>query len=196
MRGLAVAGAGGAVVVSTDRGLYTAAGESWTLLVENLPAHLEAWPLVRDPVDRATLYAGFALVPYLELWRLAAEQQTPLDRIGPAGLVGGAAFFLLLGLAATAVLRALARRDRAHSPARTEEPDAQRIPPGRRTWTDQVRRGRPSDRQGFRDQPGPCSPTAAPLRARPRRRPGRGRRGRLLALRRLGGPRVRRVPDA
>jgi photosystem II stability/assembly factor-like uncharacterized protein len=124
VRGLAVAGAGGAVVVSTDRGLYhTAAGESWTLLVENLPAHLEAWPLVRDPVDRATLYAGFALVPYFELWRLAAEQRTPLDRIGPAGLVGGAAFFVLLGLAATAVLRALARRDRAHSPARTEEPE-------------------------------------------------------------------------
>jgi hypothetical protein len=124
VRALAVAGAGGAVVVSTDRGLYyTAAGESWTLLVENLPAHLEAWPLVRDPVDRATLYAGFALVPYLELWRLAAEQRTPLDRIGPAGLVGGAAFFLLLGLAATAVLRALARRDRAHRRARTEEPE-------------------------------------------------------------------------
>jgi photosystem II stability/assembly factor-like uncharacterized protein len=124
VRGLAVAGADGAVVLSTDRGLYhTAAGESWTLLTENLPAHLEAWPLVRDPVDRATLYAGFALVPYLELWRLAAEQRTPLDRIGPAGLAGGLAFFLLLGLAATAALRALARRDHSRGPVRAVEPD-------------------------------------------------------------------------
>ena len=126
VRGLAVARTGEAVVLSTDRGLYRAAGGgSWTLLADSLPAHLEAWPLVRDPEDRATLYAGFALVPYLELWRLAAERQTALDRIGPMGLAGGVAFLLLLGLAATAALRAIARHDRARSarPARRAQLD-------------------------------------------------------------------------
>ena len=68
------------------------------LMADTLPAHLEAWPLVRDPGERATLYAGFALVPYLELWRLAAERRTSLAGSGPMGLAGGAAFLLLLAL--------------------------------------------------------------------------------------------------
>ena len=118
VRGLAIRGAGAAVVLATDRGLYRTAdgGEQWTLLADTVPAHLEAGPLVRDPGDPGTLYAGFALIPYPELWRLAAERQTPLGRIGPMGLAGGAAFFVLLALAATAALRALSRHDRANRP--------------------------------------------------------------------------------
>jgi hypothetical protein len=119
VRGIAIRDGGAAVVLATDRGLYRTAdgGEQWTLLADTVPAHLEAGPLVRDPGDPATLYAGFALIPYTELWRLAVERQSPLGRIGPAGLAGGAAFFVLLALAATAALRALSRHDRAHRPA-------------------------------------------------------------------------------
>jgi photosystem II stability/assembly factor-like uncharacterized protein len=119
VRGIAVRRSGAAVVLATDRGLYRSAdgGEQWTLLADTLPAHLEAGPLVRDPGEPATLYAGFALIPYTELWRLAAERQTALGRIGPAGLAGGVAFFVVLGLTAAGTLRALWRRDRARRAA-------------------------------------------------------------------------------
>ena len=134
VRGLAIRGARAAVVLATDRGLYRTAdgGERWTLLADTVPAHLEAGPLVRDPGDPATLYAGFALVPYTELWRLAVERQSALGRIGPAGLAGAAAFFALLALAATAALRALSRHDRAHRPAQgsAERPYRARGTPG------------------------------------------------------------------
>ena len=96
-----------AIVVSTDRGLYRTVdgGESWTLIVENVPAHLEAGPLVRDPVDPATLYAGFALIPYSELWRSAADQESALARVSIPSLVGGAVFLVLAALGAAAALR-------------------------------------------------------------------------------------------
>jgi photosystem II stability/assembly factor-like uncharacterized protein len=132
VRGLAIGAAGAAVILATDRGLFRTAdgGGQWTLVADTLPAHLEAGPLVRDPADAATLYAGFALIPYAELWRLAAERQTALGRIGPAGLAGGAAFFILLALAATAMLRALSRRDRVHlSPGSSEPRRRARRPP-------------------------------------------------------------------
>jgi len=45
------------------------------MIVEDLPAHLEAGPLVRDPVDSATLYAGFVTRPLSEIWRRAAERE-------------------------------------------------------------------------------------------------------------------------
>jgi photosystem II stability/assembly factor-like uncharacterized protein len=72
-----------AIVVGTDRGLFRSAdsGHSWTLVIDNLPAHLEAGMLVRDPVDSATLYAGFSLVPYAELWRRAASSEGALSRV-------------------------------------------------------------------------------------------------------------------
>jgi hypothetical protein len=133
VRGLAIGAAGAAVILATDRGLFRTAdgGGQWTLLADTLPAHLEAGPLVRDPADAATLYAGFALIPYAELWRLAAERQTALGRIGPAGYAGGAAFFILLALAATAMLRALSRRDRVHplAPGSAESRRRGRRPP-------------------------------------------------------------------
>ena len=110
-RAIAVASTGPAVTLATDRGLYRSpdAGEHWELLGDTLPAHLEAWPLVRDPKDPATLYAGFALTPYLELWRLAVEGRTVLSRLEATSVAGGLAFLVLLGLGAAFALRQLAR---------------------------------------------------------------------------------------
>jgi photosystem II stability/assembly factor-like uncharacterized protein len=96
-----------AVVVTTDRGLYRTVdgGESWTMIVENLPAHLEAGPLVRDPRDSATLYAGFALVPYPEIWRRAAEREGAFARVSVISLAGGGIFLVVVALGAFAALR-------------------------------------------------------------------------------------------
>jgi photosystem II stability/assembly factor-like uncharacterized protein len=111
-RAIAVASRSGAVTLATDRGLYRSpdAGEHWELLGDILPAHLEAWPLVRDPKDPATLYAGFALTPYLELWRMAAEGSTALSRLDTTSVIGGIAFLALVGLGGGLALRQLARR--------------------------------------------------------------------------------------
>jgi photosystem II stability/assembly factor-like uncharacterized protein len=112
VRGIATSTSGKAIVLSTDRGLYRTVdgGAHWDLVVDgNLPVHLEAGPLVRDPVDPATLYAGFGLTPYEELWRTAAEGGTSLSRLDPLSIAGGAAFLVVLGLGAAAALRLVAR---------------------------------------------------------------------------------------
>jgi len=98
------------IVVATDRGLFRSAdcGESWTLLSDNLPAHLEAGMLVRDPIDPATLYAGFSLIPYAELWRRAASGEGTLARVSLTSLAGGVVLLALLALAAVVALRRLA----------------------------------------------------------------------------------------
>jgi photosystem II stability/assembly factor-like uncharacterized protein len=102
-----IAASGEAVVVTTDRGLYRTvnSGESWRMIVENLPAHLEAGPLVPDPSDSATLYAGFALVPYSELWRRAAEREGAFARVSVTSLAGGGIFLVVVALGALAALR-------------------------------------------------------------------------------------------
>jgi hypothetical protein len=113
VRGVALAGHGRDAVLTTDRGVYRSAdGARWEMPGDTLPAHLEAWPLVPDPHDPGTLYAGFALTPYLELWRLAAERTSALARVGPLGVAGSVAFLGLLGLAGLAALRGLRRYDR------------------------------------------------------------------------------------
>jgi photosystem II stability/assembly factor-like uncharacterized protein len=63
VRGLAVVGP--IVLLATDRGLYRSpdGGERWEAQTGNLPAHLEAGPLVRDPASPSTIYAGFSLTP-------------------------------------------------------------------------------------------------------------------------------------
>ena len=61
---------------------------------ENLPVHLEAGPLVRDPANSAALYAGFSLLPYGELWDLVLKGKPLLQRVAPLSLVGGTAFLL------------------------------------------------------------------------------------------------------
>ena len=125
VRGIALSVSGRDAVLTTDRGLYRSGdGKRWEIPSDNLPGHLEAWPLVRDPTDPATLYAGFALVPYPELWRLAAEQTSALTRVAPMGLAGSIAFLVLVGLAGVAALRALRRYDRDHRARVTTSPDA------------------------------------------------------------------------
>jgi photosystem II stability/assembly factor-like uncharacterized protein len=98
-----------AIVLTTDRGLYRSVdgAASWTPIIDNLPAHLEAGPLVRDPADPATLYAGFSLVPYSELWRRSAEHEGAFARVSMTSLVGSAVLLILLALGAVATLRRL-----------------------------------------------------------------------------------------
>ena len=98
MRGIAADAAGTTVVLTTHRGLYRTAdgGQSWRFLEGNLPVHLEARPLVRDPSHALTLYAGYALMPYSELWRRALEGSNLLSRVDPVSLAGALAFLLLL----------------------------------------------------------------------------------------------------
>ena len=67
------------------------AAKSWSLAGDNLPAHIEAGPLLRDPLAPETFYVGFALTPYAEQWRRAAEGGSALARLAPADVVGGAA---------------------------------------------------------------------------------------------------------
>jgi photosystem II stability/assembly factor-like uncharacterized protein len=95
------------IVLATDRGLYRSVdgAASWTPIIDNLPAHLEAGPLVRDPIDPATLYAGFSLIPYVELWRRAAEGESALARVSITSLTASAVLLILLSLAAFAMLR-------------------------------------------------------------------------------------------
>jgi hypothetical protein len=96
-----------AIVATTDRGLYRSVdgGESWTLIFDNLPAHLEAGPMLRDPIDPASLYAGFALIPYPELWRRAVDHEGAIVRVSVASLVGGGVLLLLVVLGAVTALR-------------------------------------------------------------------------------------------
>jgi photosystem II stability/assembly factor-like uncharacterized protein len=105
-----IAADGDSVALTTDRGLYRTSdgGRRWTLLSDNLPAHLEAGPLVSDPFDPTTLYAGFSLKPYSELWRRTADDDSALGRLSPASRAAGTAFLIILGLAAAAALRRLA----------------------------------------------------------------------------------------
>jgi len=123
IRGIAMARDGMVMVLTTHRGLLRSAdgGRSWGLMEDNLPVHLEAGPLVRDPTSPATLYAGFALLPYSELWSMALERRSLLHRITPLSLAGGTAFLLLLtGLGGLAVRRlAHARQPGAGTPARS-----------------------------------------------------------------------------
>jgi photosystem II stability/assembly factor-like uncharacterized protein len=100
-----------AIVLTTDRGLYRSVdgAAGWTPIIDNLPAHLEAGPLVRDPLDPATLYAGFSLIPYPELWRRAANRESALARISVTSLAGSMVLLILVALGALAALRWLGR---------------------------------------------------------------------------------------
>ena len=110
-----VTAAGSIIVLTTDRGIYRSGdgGAHWALVIDNVPAHLEAGPLVRDPVDPATIYAGFALTPYSEIWRQAIEGPRALGRIDPMSLAGGMVLLILLALGAVIALRRLAPYYRA-----------------------------------------------------------------------------------
>jgi photosystem II stability/assembly factor-like uncharacterized protein len=100
-----------AIVLTTDRGLYRSVdgAASWTPIIDNLPAHLEAGPLVRDPTDPDTLYAGFSLIPYPELWQRAAYRESALARLSLTSLTGSVVLLILVALGALAALRWLGR---------------------------------------------------------------------------------------
>src|SRR5207302_3984649 len=61
---------GTTLVVSSDRGIYRSndGGETWVQKEDNLPIHIEAGPLARDPNDPGVVYAVFSLMPYAEVW--------------------------------------------------------------------------------------------------------------------------------
>jgi hypothetical protein len=115
VHGIAVAENGRVVVLTTHRGLLrsTDGGRTWVLVEGNLPAHLEAGPLVRDPTNPATLYAGFALLPYSELRQIALAGGMLWRRVDPLSLAGGVAFLLLLAILGLLVIRWLTRLQHA-----------------------------------------------------------------------------------
>ena len=98
VQGLATARAGAVIVLTTHKGLLRSAdsGSTWVQLEGALPVHLEAGPLVHDPHDALTLYAGFSLVPYAELWRRAEQGTNLLSQLDPVSVAGAGAFLLLL----------------------------------------------------------------------------------------------------
>lgn len=117
VRGIAVKDDGKILVLTTHRGAYrsTNGAQSWGLLEGNLPVHLEARPLVRDATHADTLYAGYALMPYSEIWRIAIEGGNLLSKIDTTNLAGAAAFLVLLSLGAYFLTRWLIRRrDSSH----------------------------------------------------------------------------------
>jgi photosystem II stability/assembly factor-like uncharacterized protein len=127
VRGIAASADGVIIVLTTHRGVYrsTDAGDNWVFIEGNLPVHLESSPLVRDPHDPGTLYAGFSLTPYDEIWRRAVEGSNLLSQVDPMSLAGGAAFLILLGVAATYAVRRLLR-----SAGAVDAPPTTRTPSG------------------------------------------------------------------
>ena len=106
--------------MTTDRGLYrsTDGGRSWVLKENNLPAHLEAGPLIRDPNEMQTLYAGYSLLPYPEVWRAARDGVNLLSRLDPISLAGGFAFIALLMIGGVLLVGWLRRRRPDMAPGR------------------------------------------------------------------------------
>lgn len=111
IRGIGMSGDGKRIVLTTHRGLYRSVdgAHSWSLTEGNLPVHLEAGPLVRDPSEPETFYAGFSLTPYGEIWRRATQGTSLLSLVDPVSLAGGAAFLGLLVAAGVLVVRRLMR---------------------------------------------------------------------------------------
>jgi photosystem II stability/assembly factor-like uncharacterized protein len=112
VRGIAADPPARSIVVTTHRGTYRSedGGMNWELKEGNLPIHLEAGPLVRDPADAASLYAVYSLLPYPEAWRTAVEGSNLLSRTDPVGLASGLAFLLLLLVLGALLVRWLAGR--------------------------------------------------------------------------------------
>jgi photosystem II stability/assembly factor-like uncharacterized protein len=111
IRGMATARAGALIVLTTHKGLLRSAdgGSTWAQVEGTLPVHLEAGPLVRDPHDAQTMYAGFALVPFSELRRRAEQGSNLLSQLDPVSVAGAGAFLLLLLIGGGLGARRLAR---------------------------------------------------------------------------------------
>jgi hypothetical protein len=111
LRGVIASPDGGTLCVSTHRGLYrsTDGAKTWQQVSGNLPVHLEAGALVRDPHAAATLYLPFSLTPYHEIRRRALEGSNLLSQVDPFSLAGAAALFILFVIAAAYLVRKLMR---------------------------------------------------------------------------------------
>jgi len=111
VRGIAADPTATTLVVTTHRGTYrsTDAGAHWMLEEGNLPVHLEAGPLARDPANPSILYVVYSLVPYPEVWRSALDGSNLLARADPMSLIGGLAFLLLLSLCGVFLVAWMAR---------------------------------------------------------------------------------------
>ena len=111
VRGSAADSSAATLVVATHRGTYRSSdgGAHWLLQEGNLPIHLEAGTLARDPVSPNTLYVVYSLIPYPEIWRSAVEGSNLLARANRMSLIGGGAFLLLLLLAGGTVVFWLSR---------------------------------------------------------------------------------------
>ncbi len=98
VRGIAADAAGTTIVLTTHRGMYRSedAGSNWVFKEDNLPIHIEAGPLTREPSDPRVLLAVYSYMPYPEVWRSAVEGGTLLARLDPVAIAGGIAFLLLL----------------------------------------------------------------------------------------------------
>jgi photosystem II stability/assembly factor-like uncharacterized protein len=118
VRGIAASADAATLVVSSDRGIYRSedGGETWAPKQDNLPTHIEAGPLARDPNDAGVIYTVFSLMPYAEVWRMAIEGGNLLARIEPISLAGGLSFCVLVLIGGTLAARHLSRRRAAHSP--------------------------------------------------------------------------------
>ena len=119
IRGIAADEMTSTLVVTTHRGMYRSddGGQNWILKENSLPAHLEAGPLVRDPAEARTLYAGYSLLPFPELWRSAVEGRNLLSSLDPVSLGGGFAFIALLIIGGV-VLVGWLERQRSAAPSR------------------------------------------------------------------------------
>jgi photosystem II stability/assembly factor-like uncharacterized protein len=119
VRGIAASADATILVVSSDRGVYRSedGGETWAPKEDNLPIHIEAGPLARDPNDAGVIYAVFSLMPYAEVWRMAVDGGNLLARIEPISLAGGLSFCVLVLIGGVLAARHLSRwRNAAHSP--------------------------------------------------------------------------------
>jgi photosystem II stability/assembly factor-like uncharacterized protein len=111
VRGIAVSPDGRIIVLATHRGAWRSkdAGATWYQVESNLPVHLEAGLLARDPHEASTLYSGFSLTPYGEMYRLAEQGGSLIAQLDPFSLAGAAAFLVLLIVLGTLSVRWLAR---------------------------------------------------------------------------------------
>lgn len=111
VRGIAVSPDGRIIMLATHRGAWRSkdAGATWYQVESNLPVHLEAGLLVRDPHEASTLYSGFSLTPYGEMYRVAEQGGTLIAQLDPFSLAGAAAFLVLLIVLASLGVRWLVR---------------------------------------------------------------------------------------
>jgi photosystem II stability/assembly factor-like uncharacterized protein len=112
VRGIAASADARTLVVSSDRGIYRSedGGETWAQSEDNLPIHIEAGPLARDPKDAGVIYAVFSLMPYAEVWRMAIDGGNLLAHIEPISLAGALSFCVLVLIGGVLAARHLSRR--------------------------------------------------------------------------------------